>query len=287
MNKIKIITDSTSDLPLDIVKKYDIEVLPLIVNIDGESYKDGVDISTKEYLRKMEASEQFPVTTQINPQRFYDCYKYYFEKGYKIVSIHLSSKMSGTYQSSKIAAELLQGDGIIDNIEDNIKNIDALNVTSGLGILVIKAAELRDQGKSISEIKTEIEAMIPHVKSCLAFGSLDNLVKGGRLSKTAGFIGNMMGIKLILEVNKGEMAVMDKVRGSKKAIKKMLGYIDEKGIKENTPTVLLNIENEDILEELRLKFKDIKSDYIEAEVGCVVGTHSGTGACGIFFVENY
>lgn len=287
MDKIKIITDSTADLPIELVKKYDIEVLPLIVNFGEESFKDGVDIHLDEFLNRMYNSDIFPTTTQVNPQRFYDCYKKYIEQGYKIVSIHLSSKMSGTYQSARMAVELLEADSIIENPEEQIVIIDSLNVTSGLGILVIEACKLKEEGKSIKEIEEKIKELIPHVKSCLAFGSLENLVKGGRLSKTAGVIGNILGIKLILEVKDGEMAVMDKLRGGKKAVKKILSYLEEKGIKQETASILLNADDKDILHELKNKLDILDNEFIEAQVGCIVGTHSGGGACGVFFIENY
>lgn len=286
MEKIKIITDSTADLPKEIVEKYNIEVLPLFVNFGEESFRDGVDIKLEEFLEKMYTLGVFPTTTQVNPQRFYECYKKYIEDGYKIVSIHLSSKMSGTCQSAKMAVEMLLSDSILKNAEDIIV-IDSLNVTSGLGILVIEACKLREQGKTIKEIKDGIIERMPHVKSCLAFSSLDNLVKGGRLSKTAGMIGSILGIKLILEVKDGEMAVMDKVRGGKKAVKTILSYMDEKGIKEGSTSILLNADNKDILGELTNRINSMDREFIEAHVGCIVGTHSGGGACGVFFIEEY
>jgi DegV family protein with EDD domain len=279
VEKIKIITDSTSDLPLHIIEKYDIEVLPLTVQFGDESFRDGVDIKFPEFLEKMRSSDTFPTTSQVNPQKFYESFKSNLEQGYKIIAIHLSSKLSGTYQSACIAKGMLES--------DDISVIDSLNVTSGLGLLVLKASRLRESGRSYREIQEEIIKTIPHVKSALAFESLENLVKGGRLSKTAGMIGNLLGIRLILEIKNGELALMDKVRGSKKAAKTILDYVDEKGLKEDEPSIILQVENRDILEVLRENMLSRNADFIECEVGCVVGTHSGTGACGIFFIEKF
>lgn len=279
MQKIKIITDSTSDLPKEIVRNHDIEVLPLLVNFGEETYTDGVDINTQTLIEKMESSEEFPITAQVNPQRFLECYKGYLDEGYKIVSIHLSSKMSGTYQSACIAKDMLE--------TDCIKVIDSLNVTSGLGLLVLKAARLKEEGLNIEEIEKEIIKAIPHVKSVLAFEYLDNLVKGGRLSKTAGIIGNVLGIKPILAVDNGEMVVIDKVRGSKRAIRYILDYLDKVGVKEDEPAILLHIANKDVLANLRENLNEKGNQFIECEVGCVVGVHAGKNACGVFFIENY
>lgn len=279
MGKIKIITDSTSDLPLDVVEKYDIEVIPLLVSFGEETYKDGIDINLPTLLQKMNGTSQFPRTAQINPQRFLECYKRYLDEGYKIVSVHISSKMSGTYQSACVAKEMLETDDIVV--------IDSLSVTSGLGLLAIKAAKLKEAGLEINQIYEEIIKLIPHVKSSIVFNSLDNLVKGGRLSKTAGIIGNILGIKPILSVHNGEMVVTDKVRGNKKAIRTILDYIDSMGIKDGEESLIIQVENTDVRDALREDLKEKGKAFIECQVGCVVGVHSGPNACGIFFIEKF
>jgi DegV family protein with EDD domain len=279
VEKIKIITDSTADLPQHIIDQYDIEVLPLLVNFGSETYIDGVTIKISELLKRIKEDDIFPGTAQVNPQRFYECFKKYISEGYKIVSLHLSSRMSGTYQSACIAKEMLE--------TENIVVIDSYNVTAGLGLLAIKACRLRDKGLDIKEIESEILKAIPHVKSALGFESLDNLVKGGRLSKTAGIIGNILGIKPILAVKDGEMAVIDKVRGSKKAVKTIIDYMETTGVKKDEPCFLLYVENEDILFNLRDNLASKNMEFVECEVGCVVGVHAGPNACGVFFLEDY
>ncbi|WP_032122230.1 DegV family protein [Clostridium amazonitimonense] len=279
MEKIKIITDSTADLPRSIIEKYQIEVLPLTINFGEKTYVDGIDIDFKSLLEKIEEGEGFPHTSQVIPQRFIECYKRYLDEGYKIISLHLSSKMSGTYQSACIAKETLDSEEIVV--------IDGQSVTSGLGLLVIKACILVEEGKNIFDIKEDTINTIPHVKSVLAFDCLEHLVKGGRLSKTAGVIGNILGIKPILTVKDGEMAVEDKVRGSKKALKYILEHLENVQLDEKVPMILLNAENEDIIEVLREKLIKEKYNFVEAEVGCTVGTHSGPRACGVFFIEKY
>jgi len=279
MGKIKIITDSTADLPSYIVKKYDIEVLPLLVNINGETYKDGVDINLLELLDKMENSDEFPATSQVNPQRFLDCYNKYLNEGYEIISIHISSKMSGVYQSACIAKNIIE--------TKNIMVIDSQNVTSGLGLLVLKACTLKEEGKDLGEIYNGVLEAMHHVKSVLVFETLENLVRGGRLSKTAGVVGNILGIKLIMAIEDGEVKLKDKVRGSKKAVKYVIDYIDDLGIREGETSVLLHVQNKDILSILRENLEMKNRKFFECEVGCVVGVHAGRGACGIFFIEKY
>ncbi len=277
MEKIKIITVSTADLPKGIIDKYDIEVLPLIVNIDEKSYLDGVDITTSTLLEIMDRDGIYPTTTQVNPQRHYECFKKYLEQGYKILMISMSSKMSGTYQSACIAKDMLEC--------EDVTVIDSLNVTSGLGVIVLKACRLKAEGYSFKEIEKEIIDVIPHVKSIIAFNKLDNLIKGGRLSKTTGTIGNILGIKLILTVRDGEMVVVDKVRGTKKAAKSILNYVNQTGVSDVETSIILYIGENQVREILKGNYNNNNNKFIECEAGCVVGTHSGAGACGVFFIE--
>ena len=277
MEKIKIFTDSTLDLPSDLIKEKDIEVLPLLINFGEESYLDGVEINTREMLDRIAKENILPTTAQVTPNRFEEVFKKYLDEGYKIVTLTISSEMSGTYQSACIAKNMLDTDDIVV--------IDSRNVTSGLGVLVLKACEFRDNGDNILEIEEKIKNIIPKVKSSLSFESLENLVRGGRLSKTAGAIGSVLGLRLILEVKDGQMAVKDKVRGSKKALKKVISDFENGNIDTNSPIVLLEILNDEIYPGLKKYFEENNINYIDAKVGCTVGIHSGTRACGIFFIE--
>ena len=277
MEKIKIITDSTLDLPSDLIKEKNIEVLPLLINFGEESYLDGVEINTKEMLEKIKKDNVLPTTAQVTPNRFEEVFKKYLDEGYKIVTLVLSSEMSGTYQSACIAKNMLETDDIVV--------IDSRNVTSGLGILALKACEFRDNGDSIFEIEEKIKNIIPKVKSSLSFESLENLVRGGRLSKTAGTIGSVLGLRLILEVKDGQIAVKDKVRGSKKALKKVISDFESANVDFDSPIVIDEILNDEIFEGLKKYCEEKNINYVHGIVGCTVGIHSGVGACGFFFVE--
>ena len=277
MEKIKIITDSTLDLPAELIREKNIEVLPLLINFGEESYLDGVEITTKEMIDKINATGVLPTTAQVTPNRFEETFKKYLDEGYKIVALTLSSDMSGTYQSACIAKDMLESDDIVV--------IDSRNVTSGLGLLVLKACQFRDKGLGIKEIEEEILKAIPKVKCSLNFESLENLVRGGRLSKTAGTIGSVLGLRLILEVKDGKMSVKDKVRGSKKALKKLISDFESVDVDFDSPIVLLELLNEDVYEGLKTYFQEKNINYIDAKVGCTVGIHSGIKPCGIFFFE--
>ena len=278
MDKIKIITDSSADLPKEVFQKLNIDVLPLLINFGEESHLDGVDINIEELFEKIETSDVFPNTAQVTPPRFAEAYEKYLKEGYKIISIHLSSCMSGTYQSACLAKQMLES--------DDIYVVDSQNVTSGLGLLDYRAAILRYRWLSAEEIVADLEESKEFISSSLCFESLDNLVRGGRITKTVSVVTGVLGIKLILEVKDGLMAVKDKVRGSKKAVKRIIKDIEHYGLKEDMPIVLLNVNNEDVYKPIKEYLDEHNLNYIDAVVGCTVGIHSGNNATGVFFMSN-
>ncbi|WP_297519366.1 DegV family protein [uncultured Clostridium sp.] len=279
MNKIKIITDSTCDLPKEYIEKYNIEVMPVLINFGEDSYLEDIEITRDEMMERIERDDVLPTTAQITPLRFEECYSKYISEGYKIVAIHMSSKMSGTYQSALIAKNEFN--------EDDLVIIDALTITSGLGMLVLKAAKMAEEGSTIHEIEKEVLIYRSKLRSDLFFLSLDNLVRGGRLSRSKALIVGALGIKLILEIKDGEMDVKNKVRGSKKAIKEIIKSFEETKRKEGEPVILINYLGEEIADSLREYLENNDIEYIETTVGCAVGIHSGKNAGGFFFVEDY
>ncbi|EKQ58146.1 MULTISPECIES: DegV family protein [unclassified Clostridium] len=276
MEKIKIITDSTADLCKEIYEKYDIEVLPLLINFGEDSYLDGVEISTSEVFERIKSENILPTTAQVTPNRFIEVYKKYLNEGYKIISIHMSSVMSGTYQSAFIAKEMIESEDIIV--------VDSQNVTAALGILVLKAAKLREKGYNLLEIQEELNRSRNNVKLSVYFDSLEYLVRGGRISKTAGAVGNMLGIKLILEIKDGIMSVKDKIRGNKKAIKKIISDLENSNLDDEMPVLLIDVDNAELTELLREYLKNNNFNYLECPVGSTVCIHSGPGCCGLVFL---
>ncbi|MDS0526859.1 DegV family protein [Clostridium sp. SHJSY1] len=275
MDKIKIITDSSADLPKELFDKLGIDVLPLLINFGEDSYLDGVEIGTDELFERIEKGDVFPNTAQVTPNRFEEVYRRYLSEGYKIISINLSSSMSGTYQSACLAKNIIES--------DNIYVVDSRTVTAGVALLAYRAAILRDSGKTFNEIIEDIEEKKECICSSLCFESLDNLVRGGRISKTVSVVTGVLGIKLILEVKEGVMAVKDKVRGSKKAVKRILQDLEEYKPLEGMPIILLNLNNVDVHDPIKEHFDEQGIDFISANVGCTVGIHSGNNVTGIFF----
>lgn len=277
MEKIKIITDSTVDLPKELLEKMDVEVLPVLINFGEESYLDGIEITLDEVFKKIENGDTFPTTAQIVPNRFVEAFEKYLNQGYKVLAVLMSSGMSGTYQSACLAKQMLE--------TEDVQIVDSQTITSGLGLLVIEAAKLRDEGLKIEEIAKRLDETKQHINSSLSFDSLDNLVKGGRIPRAVGVVTGMLGIKLILEVRDGVMALKGKVRGSKKAIKKIISDMEELGIRKDLPVIVVNVNNDEICDGLKEYLEEHNIDYIEGPVGCSVGIHSGDKAVGVFFVS--
>ncbi len=277
MEKIKIITDSTADLPKEVYEKYDIEVLPLLINFGEESYLDGVEITPEELFGRIEKEGSLPTTAQVTPNRFMDAYKKYLDEGYKIISIHISSAMSGTYQSACIAKDTLESEDIFV--------IDSQNVTAALGMLVLKAVTLKEKGYDAEKIAEELDKVKYSINSSILFESLDNLVRGGRISKTAGIVGSMLGIKLILEIKDGLMSVKDKIRGSKKAIKKIISDLESNDLDSDVPVILIQVDNPEVTNALETYLIENNINYILSPVGTTVCIHSGRKCGGLVFLN--
>lgn len=277
MEKIKIITDSTADLSEELYDKYDVEVLPLLINFGEESYLDKVEINPDKVFERIEKENILPTTAQVTPNRFIEAYKKYLSEGYKIVSIHMSSVMSGTYQSACIAKEMLETDDIVV--------VDSQKVTAALGMLVLKAAKLREKGYNIIKIEEELNKVRDKIKISVCFESLEYLVRGGRISKTAGIVGSMLGIRLVLEIKDGLMAVKDKIRGNKKAIKKIISDLEAVSLDEEVPVILIDVNNIEVKEALKEYLETKNVNYVECPVGSSVSIHSGPGCCGLVFLS--
>lgn len=277
MEKIKIITDSTCDLSSEIINKYNIEVLPVLINFGEKSYLDGVEITRDEVFERIENGDTFPTTAQITPVRFYEAFKNALADGSKVLVILMSSGMSGTYQSACLAKNMLESEDLFI--------VDSQRICSALGLLVIRASKLIEQNKSVNEIVEDLEGIKYKINTSLSFDSLDNLVKGGRISKAVGVVTGILGIKLILDMKDGVMSVKDKVRGSKKALKRIISDFETIGYNNELPVLLVNLDMEEISKPLRDYFNQNNIEYIECPVGSSVGIHSGDKVSGIFFAS--
>ncbi|MBA1334871.1 MAG: DegV family protein [Firmicutes bacterium] len=277
---VTIITDSTADLPKEIIEEYDIKVLPLTVNFGDRTYRDGVDLTPLQFYELLGKSSELPTTSQINPPSFIAAYGEEIKKGNSVVSIHLSSKGSGTYQSAIIAKNTLDS--------DKIAVIDSLGYSMGFGIQVLEAARMAREGAGVQEIENRILAGRNRMQYIFGVDTLEYLKKGGRLSAARAAIATVMNIKPILQVKEGELEVLDKVRGRKKVISRIVEIASERGRDLSDQTMA--IVHAECLEDAK-KLRDMveerfnPKEIIISDIGCVIGAHVGPGTLALFFRE--
>lgn len=275
--KTIILTDSTSDMSQENANLFDVEIINLSVVFGEETFRDRVDITKQEFYQKLSESSANPTTSQPSPQEFLAIFEKYKQQGDEVVYIGISSYLSGTMQSALLAKDMCD--------YDKIYIVDSLNVTSGLEIVVRAACQLRDEGKNGKEIAETITKLIPKVKLFAMVDTLKYLVRGGRLSKTAGVIGGALGVKPIVSMVDGKLEAIGKARGQKCAFETIYNLIEENSIDYSLPIMVThsNDENKRYEFEQFLISKGIKNEWSHGEVGSVVGTHAGPGAVGITY----
>ncbi|MFJ7969823.1 DegV family protein [Psychrobacillus sp. NPDC096389] len=273
---IKIITDSSSDLSREIIEKYDITVVPLKVNIEGKDYLEGIDLTPKEFFMKLFSSENLPKISQPSPAEFAESFSKFTEED-ELLCLTISSGLSGTYQSACMGKELSG---------TNVTVFDTLAGSLAHGFQIVHAAELAQKGYSIEKIVTVLEKNREEMNILILLDALENIVKGGRLSKFQGSIAKILNIKVILEGVNGKVEVLEKFQGKKRFQKKTLEVIQNK--KEDFSQTIFgithtgNIEEAEVLKaELIRRFQP--KDVIVRYMGATMGTYAGKGGMIVSF----
>ncbi len=278
---ICIVTDSCADLPEEIVNSTkNLTVAPLIAVFGDKTYRDGVDIKPPDFYKLQAQSKELPSTGMVTPGYFTDLFAGLLKEYDAVIALLFSSKLSGTYNSALAAKDGFPG--------KDITVVDSRGGTLGEGLMALRAARMAGQGASKVEILKELDRMVSGMQYMLVLGTLDYLHKGGRLSASQKIIGNILNIKPILNLVDGEIKVIDRARGKKKAFQWIVDYIKGLDIDLKGQTIGINhtncVEDADELERLiRENFK--VGELIRSQVGAVVGTHAGPDALGIYFVK--
>ncbi len=279
MSKIRLVTDSTSDLSSELIKKHNIKVLPLYVFFGEDEYLDGVTLTTEQMYQKVKELNMLPKSSAIPPGIFLDCFEALLEDDCEIIYMGIGSKFSGTFNSAMIAKNMIGS--------DKIHLIDSGNLSSGIGLLLLKASTFINEGLNAKTVKEKVEELVPKVRSQFVIDTLDYLYKGGRLNALSAMFGRVLHIHPIIKVRNGVMEVGGKVRGSMtKAIKVM---IDEAvHMKEQIDPEFLMITHS--LASTTSMVKKEVNDHFEIEnmyetnAGCVISTHCGAGTIGILYI---
>lgn len=280
---VKILIDSASDITVAEGKELGLTVLPIEVNFGGETYMDGETIFADEFYKKLETASELPKTSQINGYRFEEEFKKHIDNGDEVVYLSLSSKISGTYNNARLTAE---------QFENKAYAVDTLNATAGMRILALYALRLVSEGKTAKEIAEELEKKKSKVRVIAMIDTLKYLKMGGRISSAAAIVCGLMNLKPMISVVDGEVKVIGKCVGVKKAIQFINQAVKESGgIDMSMPYCNIvsgnDLSNYDKYIETSTEIYGEMSNKVPVhKLGATIGTHVGPGAVGAVFFAN-
>lgn len=278
---IRIIIDSSADYSQKEIEKRQITCIPMSVSFGEKEYLDGRDITKEEFFELLTTEKDFPKTSQPSPATFLECFEEAKDAGDTVIAILLSSALSGTYQNAVLAKNMSE--------YEDVFLIDSQNVSLGIRILADCAVKMRDAGHTAQEIITKLEELKPRIRVYAALDTLEYLSKGGRLSKTAATIGNLTNLKPIIQVTEdGNVVLCGKQMGIRHACKQVSKLVTEHTPDEKYPIYFLYSHDQKncaaFLHTLRKNGMEFDSPKVRG-IGPIIGTHVGTGAFGIVYVE--
>ena len=280
MNKVVIIVDSTCDLPKDIVEKNDLVIVPLTVNFPDQTYYDGVDITTDKLYKLVAEKNVLPKTAAVTLGEIYNVFEKYINLGYDIIYTGISSHMSKSYENAVMMSKEFE--------EGRIEVVDSGNLSTGIGLVVLKAIKWREEGKDVHEIANLMRETVPYVRSQFIVDTMEYLHKGGRCSSVAKLFGTILKIKPLIVVREGKMSVGGKPRGKIEAcMDKMVEMLEEDRENVDLDAVFItHSEADDYCEYLVQRVKEIvpNANVLTSRAGCVISTHCGQGTIGVLYI---
>jgi DegV family protein with EDD domain len=282
---VKIIVDSACDISQDDAQKQSFRIIPLKTMFGNEEYLDGVTMTHREFFEKLVETDEFPHTSQIPPFEYQEAFEEAVSDGSEVLCITISSKISGCYQSACIAADDVDGKVII---------VDSENASMGERILVERALELKDEGKTASEIADILNEEKKDIRLIALLDTLEYLKKGGRISPAVAAVGSMLSIKPVIAISDGEVKVLGKARGSKNGNNLLTELLRKEGdINFDRPySIAYSGLNDSVLQKYIADNKALFEGHCTTEelpvtsIGCAIGSHIGPGAIGAaFFVK--
>ena len=279
---IKIISDSTSDLPKELIKKYDIDILPLYVHMGDMEYKDGIDITPDEIYEWAEENKTTPKTAAPSIEDAVEVIKPYKEKGDDIIMFAISEDMSATAGVMRLAADEL-------GYREHVYVIDSASLSTGIGHLVIEAAVMAEKKMPVEEIVRQIEGLKPYVRASFVVDTLTYLHRGGRCSSTTALVGNALRLKPRIEVKNGKMGAGHKYRGRQsKVILQYVKDMETELLQAKTDRVFIthagcDTEIINSVEEYLKSLNRFQEIYI-TRAGSVISSHCGYGTLGVLFI---
>jgi DegV family protein with EDD domain len=280
---IKIITDTGSDLSKDVIKDYNIDIIPLLVYLDEKEYLDGIDIIPEELYKGMREGKIYK-TGQVPATKFKELFSTYARNNESIIYIAFSSELSGTYQT----AVMIKNQMLEEYPDFELEIIDSKCASVGQGIVVLKAARMAREGKTKEEIIEAIKFYSKHMEHIFTVDDLEYLYRGGRVKRSTAFIGSLLNIKPILNVEEGKLVPIEKSRGRKKLYNRIIEILEERGADLSSQTIGIShgdsIAEAELLKNMIEERFGIRNFYINI-INAVIGAHSGPGTLAVFFLN--
>ena len=273
---VRIVTDSTADLTPEQQRTAGITVVPLNVHFGDEVFRDHVDLSTDEFFRRLKASPQLPRTSQPSVGAFEEAYRSLRQGGDDIVSVHLSSKVSGTYNSALMAAQSV-GEGKIDVV-------DSLSTSMALGFMALEGAKLARAGRDRQSVTERLQSLVPKARVICVVDTLTYLERGGRIGKARALLGSLLNVKPILQLKDGEVVPLGRARGRPQALTRLVELLERDGkvIQLAIMHGAAQADAEQLRERVTSRYPGV--DIQLTEIGAVLGTHTGPGVIGFTYL---
>ena len=280
---MRIFADSASDLPKSFYAENDVTLLPLHVLIDGKDYEDVIEIDSREVYKTIRGGGQ-PKTSQVSPEDLLGQWTELSKSGEEGIYIAFSSELSGTHNTAVMMHDQVKA----ENKNLNLVIVDSKCASLGYGLLIKEAVRLRSAGEALDEIEEKIQFMAKHMEHLFTVEDLDYMARGGRVSKASAFIGGLLNIKPLLHVESGKLVPIEKHRGRKKVLRRIVEIMEERGDNLSQQTIAISHgDDETVALELKALVQEkFKPKSIEIHmIGSVIGAHAGPGAVSIFFLN--
>ncbi|HEY0754981.1 MAG TPA: DegV family protein [Ktedonobacteraceae bacterium] len=276
---VRIVTDSTADLPTEVTSSAGITVVPLTVFFGDEAYLDGVELDNAGFYVKLAASKELPRTSQPPPAAFQEAFQRLIDEGADaILSVHLSSKLSGTYQSACTARDSLpQG-----TREVPIVIIDSASISVGMSYAIRQAAAMASAGKELAEVQALVEDILARTTILAVLDTLEYVRRGGRIGSASAMLGNMLSFKPIISLREGEVVPLERPRTRTKAYARVAQLLSEQQTIEHVAVAGSNAE---VSQQLSEAVQSVYSGELpQYKLGAALGAHTGPGTAAIAFV---
>jgi DegV family protein with EDD domain len=280
---MRIFADSASDLPKSFFDKNDVALIPLHVLIDGNEYEDIVEIDSREVYKTIRNGGQ-PKTSQVSPEELLERWTELSKSGEEGIYIAFSSELSGTYNTAVMMRDQVKE----ENKDLNLLIIDSKCASLGYGLLIKEAVRLRNAGETMEEIEEKIRFMAEHMEHLFTVEDLDYMARGGRVSKASAFIGGLLNIKPLLHVEGGKLVPIEKHRGRKRVLRRIVELMGERGDNLSKQTIAISHGDD---EAIALELKALVEEKFQPKnieihmIGSVIGAHAGPGTVSIFFLN--